>query len=94
MAYNTNNLSMVTPQVGNADNLPRQWIYRSADTAATVNTNGYITDAVKRGMQVLDAVRIEDLTTPAVTNSYVNALNSNGSCDIVDGVAVTNTDSD
>lgn len=70
------------------------WHYTTADTIATVNTAGYFNDASNM-MNVNDVIIAVTSTgtTPVVSHTYVNA-NSSGTVDVVDGVAITNTDSD
>jgi hypothetical protein len=70
------------------------WHYTTADTIATVNTAGYFNDASAM-MNVNDVIIAVTSTggTPVVSHTYVNA-NSGGTVDVVDGVAITNTDSD
>jgi N-acetylmuramic acid 6-phosphate (MurNAc-6-P) etherase len=70
------------------------WHYTTTDTIATVNTAGYFNDASAM-MNVNDVIIAVTSTgtTPVVSHTYVNA-NSSGTVDVVDGVAITNTDSD
>lgn len=70
------------------------WHYTTADTIATVNTAGYFNDAAAM-MNVNDVIIAVTSTgtTPVVSHTYVNA-NNGSTVDVVDGVAITNTDSD
>jgi len=70
------------------------WHYSTADTIATVNTAGYFNDAAAM-MSVNDVIIAVTSTggTPVVSHTYVNA-NNGSTVDVVDGVAITNTDSD
>lgn len=43
------------------------WVYRSADTFATVAVAGYFTDALNRGVKVGDQLLVIDTTTPLNT---------------------------
>lgn len=70
------------------------WHYSTADTIADVNTAGYFNSAAN--MLALNDVIIavtETGGTPVVSHTYVNA-NSGTVVDVVNGVAITNTDSD
>ena len=83
MAYNPAELR---PLVGRRG-VFRVWTYKTTDTAATVNTAGYIADAETRGMQVNDLVIVIQTDTSAITFFTVNAIAS-GAADLTDGLAV------
>jgi N-acetylmuramic acid 6-phosphate (MurNAc-6-P) etherase len=70
------------------------WHYSTADTIADVNTAGYFNSAANM-LGVNDVIIAVTSTggTPVVSHTYVNA-NSGTVVDVVDGVAITNTDSD
>jgi|TARA_R100000951_G_scaffold116191_1_gene126982 hypothetical protein len=89
MAYSAQSLSRVAGASGFS-----LWHYSTADTIATVNTAGYFNDAA--GMIALNDYMIVVTSTggtPVVSHAYCNA--NNGSVvDIVNGVAITATDSD
>ena len=70
------------------------WHYSTADTLADVNTAGYFNSASNM-LNINDVIMAVTETggTPVVSHTYVNA-NSSGTVDVVDGVAITNTDSD
>lgn len=70
------------------------WHYSTADTIADVNTAGYFNSASNM-LAVNDVIIAVTETggTPVVSHTYVNA-NSGGTVDVVNGVAITNTDSD
>jgi hypothetical protein len=70
------------------------WHYSTADTIADVNTVGYF-NAAANMLNVNDVIITVTSTggTPAVTHTYVNA-NSGTVVDVVDGVAITATDTD
>lgn len=89
MAYTASSLTRLSGASGVS-----LWHYSTADTIATVNTAGYFNDASAM-MNVNDVIIAVTSTggTPVVSHTYVNA-NSSGTVDVVDGVAITNTDSD
>ena len=70
------------------------WNYTTADTIADVNTADYFLDAI-------DMIRVNDVMivvtstggTPVVSHAYCNS-NTGSAIDIVNGVAITATDSD
>jgi hypothetical protein len=70
------------------------WHYATTDTIADVNTAGYFNSAANM-MAVNDVIIAVTSTggTPVVSHTYVNA-NNGTTVDVVDGVAITNTDSD
>ena len=67
MAYNANNLMRVTGSLGGGGILSNIWIYKSADTFATVKAANYISNAREMGVQVRDLVVVMDTATPATT---------------------------
>jgi N-acetylmuramic acid 6-phosphate (MurNAc-6-P) etherase len=70
------------------------WHYSTADTLADVNTAGYFNSASNM-LNINDVIIAVTETggTPVVSHTYVNA-NASGVVDVVNGVAITNTDSD
>ena len=89
MAYNSANLSRVAGASGFS-----MWHYTTTDAIADVNTVGYFNDAA--GMiKVNDYMVIVTSTggTPVVSHAYCNS-NTGSVVDIVNGVAITNTDTD
>lgn len=110
MAYNTlantgrfPNLKTESPLTGAG----QTWSYRSTDSAATVDTAGYISDGAFRGMKVGDIVEVTTITTAAnvagsaetgvtaVTFQIVLSANLvTGAVDLSDGTAISvvNTD--
>lgn len=70
------------------------WHYSTTDTIADVNTAGYFNSAANM-LAVNDVIIAVTETggTPVVSHTYVNA-NSGTVVDVVNGVAITNTDSD
>jgi hypothetical protein len=70
------------------------WHYTTTDTIATVNTAGYFNDAANMlGLNDVIIAVTSTGGTPVVSHTYVNA-NNGSTVDVVDGVAITNTDSD
>jgi hypothetical protein len=90
MAYAST--GFVTVCASKAGNAPSMYLYKTADTQATVNTSGYFND-LSSVLSVGDIIFVYDTTTPSLVLTYVNA-NSSGVVDIVDGTTVTATDSD
>jgi hypothetical protein len=68
MAYNTNLLSRFD---GIFDGSWGLWVYRSADTFATVKAANYFSDAAAKGMKARDVIYIIDTATPATTLANV-----------------------
>jgi N-acetylmuramic acid 6-phosphate (MurNAc-6-P) etherase len=70
------------------------WHYATADAIADVNTAGYF-NAAANMLNVNDVIITVTSTgtTPVVGHTYVNA-NSGTVVDVVDGVAIANTDTD
>jgi N-acetylmuramic acid 6-phosphate (MurNAc-6-P) etherase len=70
------------------------WHYSTADTLADLNTAGYFNSASNM-LNINDVIIAVTETggTPVVSHTYVNA-NASGVVDVVNGVAITNTDSD
>lgn len=89
MAYSASGLTLI----GGASN-QRLWYYTTADTIATVNTADYFVDAVNM-IQKNDVIICVTSTggTPVVSHAYCNS-NTGTAIDIVNGVAITSTDSD
>lgn len=101
MAYASNELRLL---VGGAmSNLsgPNIWSLDTADGLTTVDTAGYISDALKRGMRVGDVVVVRvwsDITTKATLSAAsfmaVASISAAGAANLTDGTALvlTNTD--
>ena len=89
MAYDANDLVCIGGGSGR-----RLWYYTTADTIATVNTAGYFNDAANM-LNLNDVIMTVTSTggTPVVGHTYVNA-NDGSTVDVVNGVAITATDSD
>ncbi len=89
MAYSASGLHCIGGGSGQ-----RLWYYVTADTIADVNTAGYFNDAANM-LNLNDVIMAVTSTggTPVVSHTYVNA-NDGSTVDVVNGVAITNTDSD
>lgn len=70
------------------------WHYATTDSLDDVNTAGYFNSAANM-LGLNDVIIAVTATggTPVVSHTYVNA-NSGTVVDVVNGVAITNTDSD
>lgn len=91
MAYDTSNPPrLVTQPIAGA----REWQYVSADASTAVRVDGYITNAEELGMKQYDTVKVVENDTGAVHFMTVAAINSDGSADLTDGLAVGTTDTD
>lgn len=89
MAYSASGLTNLATASG-----VNLWNYTTADTIADVNTADYFLDAI--GMiRKNDVMIIVSSTggTPVVSHAYCNS-NTGSAIDIVNGVAITATDSD
>lgn len=91
MAFNIANLAVVAQ---NGTDLPRIFIYKTADALADVNTSGYF-DSASKILKVLDIIELFTSTggTPVVSRAYV-VSNASGVVDITDGVVLAATDTD
>lgn len=89
MAYSASGLTLI----GGASE-QRLWYYTTADAIADVNTEDYFIDAINmiKKNDVVICVTSTG-TTPVISHAYCNQ-NDGTTIDIVNGVAVTNTDSD
>jgi hypothetical protein len=70
------------------------WLYVSADAIATVNTAAYISNGAALGMAVGDTVIVRDSNVPTTSLCTVISVTAGSSCDLSDGTAVTQTNSD
>jgi hypothetical protein len=75
----------------------RKWTHTSADTGATVDTTGFITDGGNRGMKVGDLVEHTNTGTNIVTLHRVMAVSATapGAVDLSDTTTIasgTNSD--
>lgn len=89
MAFNAANLNRLAGASGVA-----LWHYATTDAVADVNTAGYFNSAANM-LNLNDVIIAVTSTggTPVISHLYVNA-NNGTTVDVVDGVAITNTDSD
>lgn len=89
MAFNAANLTRLAGASGVS-----LWHYTTTDAIADVNTAGYFNSAANM-LNISDVIIAVTSTgsTPVVSHTYVNA-NNGSTVDVVDGVAITNTDSD
>ena len=90
MAYSADGL--VTVCASKAGNAPSMYLYKTADTQATVNTSGYF-NAITSMVKVGDIIFVYDTTTPSLVLTYVRA-NAAGVVDIADGTTVSATNTD
>jgi hypothetical protein len=82
----------VTVCAAKAGNAPSMYLYKTADTQATVNTLDYFL-SLKDTLKVGDIIFVYDTTTPSLVLTYVNAVSSTA-VDIADGTTVSATDTD
>lgn len=93
MAYTPANLSLTSK--GPLTGAGQEWAHFSADTGAQAQVDGFITDAVAKGMKVGDVVKHRNTGTNIVSTHLVVALNANGSADLTNATTyVSGTDSD
>lgn len=90
MAYSSTGL--VTVCASKAGNAPSMYLYKTADTQATVNTAGYF-NSLSSMLSVGDIIFVYDTTTPSLVLTYV-VSNASGVVDIADGTTVSATDTD
>jgi hypothetical protein len=90
MAYSATGL--VTVASSKRGNGPSMYLYKTADTQATVNTAGYF-NALSSMLEVGDIIFVYDSTTPSLVLTYVLS-NASGVVDIADGTTVSATDTD
>jgi hypothetical protein len=74
-------------------NAPGLFLYKTADTQATVNTAGYF-NSIAALLTVGDIIFVYDSTTPSLVLTYVNQVTAAGVVDIADGTTVSATDTD
>jgi hypothetical protein len=74
-------------------NAPGLFLYKTADTQATVNTVGYF-NSIASLLTVGDVIFVYDSTTPRLVITYVNAVSAAGVVDIADGTTISATDTD
>jgi hypothetical protein len=91
MAFNADGL--VTVCAAKSGNAPSMYLYKTADTQATVNTAAYF-NSIASLLKVGDIIFVYDSTTPSLVLTYVNAVSAAGVVDIADGTTVSATDTD
>lgn len=91
MAFSSTGL--VTVCAAKAGNAPSMYLYKTADTQATVNTSGYF-NSIASLLNVGDIIFVYDTSTPSLVLTYVNAVSAAGVVDIADGTTVSATDTD
>jgi hypothetical protein len=90
MAFSATGLTVIGgSKRGNA---PSMYLYKTADTQATVNTSGYF-NSLASSLVIGDIIFVYDTTTPSLVLTYVNG-NASGVVDIADGTTVSATDTD
>lgn len=97
MAYISKYLGVVSQKIGN--NGFSEWSLETTDTIATINTDGYISDGVTRGMKQGDEVTVRiRASLPAGAVSAIHkcwVIDTDGEAvDLTDGLAVTATNTD
>ena len=91
MAYSADGL--VTVCASKAGNAPSMYLYKTADTQATVNTSGYF-NAISSMVKIGDIIFVYDTTTPSLVLTFVRASSAAGVVDIADGTTVSATNTD
>lgn len=100
MAFNGAYLKCLIP--GGPDH-PSLWSYKTADTAATVDTANYFADALPMGMRIYDLILRTTVSNLGASNEgystqgfhVINAANvTAGTIDAADAVALSGTDTD
>jgi len=91
MAFDKTGLQPIGGQA-KAGNAPQMWSYKSADTIATVNSEGYFNSA-SDVLKVGDLIYVYDSNTPTA-NLVVVLSNASGVVDVSDGQAITVADAD
>jgi len=94
MAYATANPpALIAQGIGGVG--PKIWIYNDDDPTATVDGDGYITNADALGMKVGDIVHHEDLSVETTNQYRVDSVTAGGAGDLADGsIGGSATDSD
>lgn len=95
MPYSTSNPPVLL--AGTFNNAgPKLWHYRSTDADTAVRVTGYITNARDLGMAAGDlVVSLKTDASPLSCQIHiVTAINTNGSADLSNGLAITATNSD
>lgn len=91
MAYSAT--GFVTVCASKAGNAPSMYLYKTSDTQATVNTQGYF-DSLSSVLSVGDIIFVYSTdSSGSLVVTYVNS-NSSGVVDVTDGTTIGATDSD
>lgn len=91
MAYDTKSLNIMSPRMGEGENLADAgfsaacWVYRSADTIATVIGAGYVDDGGDKGIRVNDFVIVIDDNVPTIDLALVTVVAANGDVTMING---------
>lgn len=94
MAYSTSNPPVLISKPIGAFGV-QLWSYRGADTAATIDTDGYITNAKTLGMKVGDFMYATSTgTANQISIHLVKAINANGSANLGDTGFAAGADTD
>ena len=76
---------------------PQVWLYKTADTAADIDTAGYFANAARRGMKLGDIVwrvTVDNVAAPTSVSTYGTHLINSAALDATDTTAGTVTDTD
>jgi hypothetical protein len=107
MAYDPNQLFCTQPGMSNTDD--QEWLLRSVDAIADINTSNYISDGVRRGMHQGEIVKIKIYdtlpvnggrptgTVSAVYLAWVKDVGTGTNAlgvDITDGLSLGTVDTD
>lgn len=95
MTYSTSNPPALALQTLGYKDGGRTWKFTGTDAVATVQVDGYISNAEDLGMKVGDLVEYYDSNLKITSTLVVDAINANGSADLADPTTIgSTTDSD
>jgi hypothetical protein len=83
--------ALIAQKIGGGGGL---WAYSSVDADTVVRVANYITNGGSLGMKVGDTVIGTDSDTTTTQFIYTVNATGDGTTDLTNGVAITNTDSD
>lgn len=96
MAFDRDYLEIVHQGAG-----MNRWVYKTADTVATVNTSGYIDDEgviARMGIgDIIDVIVLDSVTVPtsvSAVSTLVCVSNNGTTVDLSDGESIGVTDTD
>lgn len=94
MAYSQSNPPFLISQ-GIAGGF-RQWVYKSTDSAATIDTAGYFTNGWALGMRAGDLVLTVKTDASPISSQFhiVSSASRSGGVNLSDGTAITATNTD